>query len=85
MTPLRSAINLEIWHRLRAHGIQIAYPQRVLHTVAPTYFDESAMPYAGYTAMHTGAGQAVDAAQPTASQPGTGPDSAPPAGASVSK
>ena len=74
MTPLRSAINLHIWRGLRAHGIQIAHPQRVLHTVAPTYFDESAMPHAGYTAMHTGAGQAVDTANPAASQPGTGPD-----------
>ena len=84
MTPLRSAINLEIWRRLRAHGIQIAYPQRVLHTAAPSYADEGGMPHAtGYTAMHSGTGQAVDIARFAAFQPGTAPDSSPPAGAAA--
>ncbi|WP_042426466.1 mechanosensitive ion channel family protein [Comamonas granuli] len=32
---LRSQINLAILHALRAHGIDIPYPQRVLHMAAP--------------------------------------------------
>lgn len=32
---LRSQINLAILHSLRAHGIDIPYPQRVLHMAAP--------------------------------------------------
>jgi small-conductance mechanosensitive channel len=31
---LKSAVNLEILHSLRAHGIAIPYPQRVVHSLA---------------------------------------------------
>ena len=33
---LKSAINLQILRSLRTHGIEIPYPQRVVHSVAPT-------------------------------------------------
>ncbi len=51
MASLRSAINLQIWRSLREHGIQVAYPQRVVHNFAQPYPEEGGVADNGYVAM----------------------------------
>ena len=58
MASLRSAINLQIWRSLREHGIQIAYPQRVVHNFTQPYPEEGGGADNGYTAMRREPGQA---------------------------
>lgn len=58
MTPLRSAINVQIWKALREHGIQIPYPQRVMHNFVSPYPDAGSVASNGHAALQMRSGQA---------------------------